>query len=265
MISITSAELNAIIASLIWPASRILGLFAVAPLFGNRSIPQRVKVAMGLLLSVIIAPLIPSVPTVDPMSMTGFLILAQQFVIGLAMGFAMRIIFAAVEMAGELMGLTMGLGFATFFDPVSQGRSSSISQFLGLLMIMLFLVTDTHLMLLAVLVESFTTMPISTEPMGVASFYKLVIWGGEIFAAGTQLALPIIAALLITNIALGILTRAAPQLNLFAIGFPLTLGIGFIVLTLALPYLTTPMQRLLNDGINTVRQISATAPPVYAR
>lgn len=260
MISLTSADLYALIAGLIWPATRILGLIAVAPLFSNRSIPRRLKLTLGLLLSAIVAPVIPAVPLVEPMSMTGMLILAQQFVIGLAMGFAMRIVFSAVEMAGEITGLTMGLGFATFFDPQSQGRSSAISQFLGLLAILLFLAADIHLMMLAALVESFTAMPISPSPMSGEGFYKLVIWGGHIFSAGTQLALPMIAALLITNMALGILTRAAPQLNLFAIGFPLTLGIGFIVLALTLPYLATPLQRLFMDGLDAVRQVGGVSP-----
>lgn len=260
MISISSAELNALIAGLLWPLTRILGLIASAPLFSNNSIPRRVKVAFGVVLAAIVAPTLPALPTVDPMSLDGLLILAQQLVVGLAMGFTMRIAFAAVEMAGEVTGLTMGLGFATFFDPHSQGRSSSINQFLSLLAIMLFLAANVHLMLLAVLVDSFHSLPIAPLPIGAAGMQRLAEWGGRIFSSGVQLALPMIAALLITNMALGILTRAAPQLNLFAIGFPVTLGIGFIVLALALPMLAAPIERLFADGIDTVRQIGNLLP-----
>lgn len=261
MISISSVELQAMVAGLLWPLTRILGLMAAAPLFGNRSIPRRVKVGLGILLTIVVAPVIPSVPDIEPFSLTGLLVVVQQFIIGVAMGFTMRVVFAAVEFAGEVIGLTMGLGFATLFDPQSQGRSSAISQFLGLLMIMMFLALNIHLMLLAILVESFTTIPITGAPMSGAAFYRLAEWGGEIFRAGAQLALPMIAALLITNMALGILTRAAPQLNLFAIGFPLTLGVGFIVILLSLSYLAAPIERLLMDGIEQVRIIGSAAPP----
>jgi len=129
MITITSAELNTWIAAFIWPLTRILGLISAAPLFGNLTVPIRAKLGLGVMLSLIIAPNVPSLPALDPMSLPGLLILTQQLIIGLGMGFAMRIVFAAIEMAGELSGMTMGLGFATFFDPQSQGHSSAISQF----------------------------------------------------------------------------------------------------------------------------------------
>jgi flagellar biosynthetic protein FliR len=261
MITVTSAELNALIAGLIWPLTRILGLIAAAPLFGNRSIPARVKLGLAILLTIIVAPVIPPVPRIELVSLSGLLIVMQQIIIGLAMGFAMRIVFAAIEFAGEVIGLTMGLGFATFFDPQTQGRSSAISQFLGLLAIMLFLASNIHVMLLAVLVESFTTLPIAGAPMTGGGFYRLAEWGGRIFSAGTQLALPMVAALLITNMALGILTRAAPQLNLFAIGFPLTISVGFIVILLSLPYLATPVGALFIEGIDMVRQIAGVSAP----
>lgn len=260
MISISSAELNMLVASLIWPLTRIMGLISVAPLFGNRSVPARVKLGLGILLTVVVAPAIPPVPQIEPISMLGLLIVVQQFLIGIAMGFSMRVVFAAVEYAGEVIGLTMGLGFATLFDPQSQGRSSAISQFLGLLTIMLFLALNIHLMLLAVLIESFTSLPIGDTTLTGGMFYRLTEWGGRIFSAGLQLALPVVAALLITNMALGILTRAAPQLNLFAIGFPLTLGVGFIVLLLSLPYLVTPLENVFMEGLDKARQISTAAP-----
>ncbi|KRB93331.1 flagellar biosynthetic protein FliR [Noviherbaspirillum sp. Root189] len=254
MITLTSAELNTWIASFLWPLTRILGLIATAPLFGNLSIPVRVKLGLGIMLALVIAPTVPALPAIDPMSLAGMLVLMQELVIGLAMGFAMRVVLAAVEMAGEVCGLTMGFGFATFFDPQTRARSSAIAQFLALLTLMIFLATNIHLMLLSTLAESFISMPVSALPGGAGGFRALANWGGLIFSAGVQLSLPIIAALLTTNIALGILTRAAPQLNLFGIGFPVTLGAGFIVLALMLPYLATPIERLFNEGLLFIQQ-----------
>ncbi|MGZ3235966.1 MAG: flagellar biosynthetic protein FliR [Burkholderiaceae bacterium] len=256
MLTVTTAQMNLWIAAFIWPLTRILGLIAAAPLFGNVSVPATIKIAFGALLALMVAPNLHDFPTVDPMSMAGLLILAQQLVIGLSMGFAMRIVFAGVEMAGEVIGLTMGLGFATFFDPQSQGRSSAISQFLSLLILMLYLAANVHLMMIAALFDSFNTLPIAAGPLGAHSMQKLATWGGIIFSAGVQLSLPIVAALLITNAALGILTRAAPQLNIFGIGFPIALGAGFIMISLALPYLASPFGRLLQDGIDQIHQIT---------
>ena len=261
MITLSSAELNTWIAAFLWPLTRILGLIATAPLFGNLSIPVRVKLGLGIMLTLVIAPTVPAVPAADPMSLAGLLITIQQLVIGLAMGFAMRIVFAAVEMAGEVAGLTMGFGFATFFDPQTRARTSAIAQFLSLLTLMLFLALNIHLSMLATLAESFISMPISAMPAGDSAFRQIANWGGLIFSAGAQLALPVIAALLLTNIALGVLTRAAPQLNLFGIGFPITLGAGFIVIALMLPYLTAPLERLFHQGLQTVGTLPTANQP----
>jgi flagellar biosynthetic protein FliR len=149
----------------------------------------------------------------------------------------------------------MGLGFATFFDPMSSGRSSAVSQFLALIATMAFLATNAHLALLSALAESFVTMPVSATPMSAGAPLELARWGARIFSAGLQLSLPIVAALLITNVALGILTRAAPQLNIFGIGFPVTLGVGLLVLSLSLPYLGAPIVNLFNQGIEAVRSL----------
>lgn len=259
MITLTSAELNTWIAALLWPLTRILGLIAVAPVFGNTSVPVRVKIGLGVMLALIVAPTLPVLPATDPMSLPGLLILVQQLIIGLGMGFAMRIIFAAVEMAGTITGMTMGLSFASFFDPQSQGQSNSISQFLVLLATLAFLAVNGHLLLLAALAHSFSTLPISASPLGGQMFRQIADWGGIIFSAGIQLSLPMVAALLITNIALGILSRAAPQLNLFGIGFPVTLTVGFVVIGLALPYLATPLERLFQQGIEMAGQMVAVA------
>ncbi len=253
MLTLTSIELNAWIAGLLWPLSRILGLVAAAPLFGNAAVPVSTKVSLGVLLAMIIAPTVPALPATDPMSMAGLLILTQEMLIGLAMGFSIRIVFAAIEMAGEISSLTMGLGFASFFDPQTKGRSSAISQFLTMLATLMFLTVNGHLVLLAALAESFVSLPISASPINGGGFQQLAAWGGEIFRSGVQISLPIVAALLLTNVALGILTRAAPQLNIFGIGFPVTLGVGLLVLAMVLPYLAVPFQNMFLRGIETAR------------
>ena len=259
MLTLSSIEINAWIAGLLWPLTRILGLVAAAPLFGHASVPNQVKVLLGVLLALIIAPTVPAVPAVDPMSWAGLLILVQELLTGLAMGFAMRLVFAAIEYAGELASNVMGFSFASFFDPTTQGRSAAISQFLSMVATMAFLAVNAHLVLLAALSESFTSLPISSSPISLAAPLELARLGSRIFSAGLQLSLPIIAALLITNVALGILTRAAPQLNIFGIGFPITLGVGMLTLSVALPYLNTPIQNLFNEGIEAGRRIPRAA------
>lgn len=253
MLTLTSIELNTWIAALLWPLSRILGLIAASPLLGNAAVPASVKISLGVMLAMIIAPTVPALPATDPMSLPGLLILTQEMLVGLAMGFTIRIVFAAIEMVGEISSLTMGLGFASFFDPQTRGRSSAISQFLVMVSTLLFLSVNAHLVLLAALAESFISLPISAQPIHSGGFQQLAAWGAEIFRSGVQIALPIVAALLLTNVALGILTRAAPQLNIFGIGFPVTLGVGLLVLAMVLPYLGTPLQNLFLRGIETVR------------
>ncbi|MCH8618816.1 flagellar biosynthetic protein FliR [Undibacterium sp. TS12] len=257
MISFSSNELIALINSFIWPLTRILGLIAVAPPFGNNTVPVQIKLSFGIVLALIVAPTLPLTPDLDPISLNGVLVLAQQLIIGIGMGFVMRMVFSSIEMAGEVSGLTMGLGFATFFDPQTQGRSSAIAQFLVLTATLLMLTMNVHLAMLEALVGSFQTIPISTTfQMGFNS-HKLVIWGEEIFSVGMRLSLPIVAALLVTNVALGILTRAAPQLNLFGIGFPITIGVGFLMVALIMPYLLLPLQNLFQHGIEAMQSMGA--------
>lgn len=257
MISFTSAEFNAMIASFLWPLTRILGLLSVAPLFGNVTVPKRVKLGLGVMLAFIVAPAIPMLPTIDPLSFSGVLMLMQQSLIGIAMGFTMRIVFACVELAGEMVGLSMGLGFATFFDPQTKGRSIAISQFLSLMMILMYLVLNVHLALLATLAESFSTLPISSVPINGRVFQEMALWGGKIFSTGVQLALPIVAALLIINVGLAVLARSAPQLNLFGIGFPVTLAVGFMMLAVVVPYMGTPLERLFQEGLEMVQKVAS--------
>ncbi|HEV7814106.1 MAG TPA: flagellar biosynthetic protein FliR [Janthinobacterium sp.] len=256
MLTFSSAELNTWVAALLWPLTRILGLITAAPILGNASFPITSKVGLGVFLAILIGPAVPAAQAADPMSLGGLMVVLQELLIGVGMGFAIRIVFGAVEFAGEISSLTMGLGFASFFDPASQGRSSAVSQFMAALGTLLFLASNAHLVLLSALAESFTTLPISATPLNGAGFRQLAEWGVKVFSSGLQLSLPIVAALLLTNIALGILTRAAPSLNLFGIGFPITLTAGFIVIAATLPYLTGPLDNLFMQGIEASRSLA---------
>lgn len=251
MISITSMQLDAWLAALIFPLVRILAMISSSPIFGNKQVPARVKIGLSVLLAIIIAPTITNIPQVPVGSPQGLLIIIQQIIIGVAMGFTMRLIFTAVEMAGEFAGLQMGLGFASFYDPVNASFTPVIAQWLGVIATLAFLALNAHLLLISALAESFQTLPIGSM-MPTRSFLGVAEWGGSIFAFALQISLPILAALLITNLALGILTRAAPQLNLFAVGFPITLAIGFFVLALSMPYFSPLLDRLAQQGQGTM-------------
>jgi flagellar biosynthetic protein FliR len=251
MISVTSAQLDAWLAALVFPLVRILAMISTSPVLGNQQVPKRVKIGLSVLLAILIAPTIPSIPQVSVGSPQGLLIIIQQIIIGVAMGFTMRLIFTAIEMAGELAGLQMGLGFASFYDPVNSSYSPIVARWLGMIAILAFLATDGHLYMLSALAESFTTLPVGSA-ISNEGFYSVASWGSSIFTFGLQIALPIVAALLITNIALGILTRAAPQLNLFAVGFPITITIGFVVLTLSMPYFIPLFDRLIQEGLSAM-------------
>lgn len=260
MVSITSELLQTWIINLLWPLTRVMGVIAVAPIFSRSSIPNKVKLGFGIMLTLIIVPTLPPLPQFEIFSFQGLLILVQQLIIGLAIGFSMRLVFAAVDIAGQLIGMTMGLGFASFFDP-TQGQSTAVNRFLGLLAMLVFLSVDGHLMIVTAVANSFVTMPIALTGGGINPM-KIAMWGEVIFSAGLLLALPAVAALLITNMALGILTRTAPQLNLFGIGFPITLSMGFLVLALALPGMLRPIEKIIEQGASNMSEVASPASTV---
>lgn len=262
MITVSSAQLYAWIAEFLWPLTRILGLLAAAPLFNHTAIPPRVKVGLGVLIAVLVGPTVGPLPGADPFSATGVAILFHQLMTGLAMGFMMRLVFAAVDLAGEIISMTMGLSFATFYDPSSQGHTSAISRFMSLLTLMVLLAIDAHLHIISVLANSFQTFPIAPPSVASFQFRSIVLGAGSIFSFALQLALPVAGALLITNLALGILTRAAPQLNIFAIGFPITLATGFVVLTLSLTPMASPLQQQIRHAVKQVEKAVSAAATV---
>ena len=252
MISFTSAELNAWIAAFVFPLARILTLLAAAPPFNNAGLPTRVRLALGLALTMVISPALPPVPPIEPTSAVGVLILAQQMIIGLAMGFVLRLVFSAIDLAGTMISTQMGLGFATAYDPQTTSQTPVVAELISMLAILVFLAIDGHLMVLATLVRSFTELPVGTWTISEASWLNIANAGGVIFASGVMLALPAVVALLVTNVALGVLGRVAPQLNLIVIGFPITIFLGFIALYVGMSHLVAPLRQLFEHGLQSM-------------
>lgn len=252
MLSFTSAQLDAWITAFLFPLARIFGLLASAPIFNNAAQPQRIRLSAGLVITLAIVPVLPPMPAVPPGSWHGFVILAQQMLIGVLLGFTLRIAFAAIDVAGDLIGMQMSLSFAVFYDPQNAGQSPVLAEFLGLLAMLIFLAMNGHLLTLQVLVESFRLLPITATPFGTGSFASMLAWSSVLFSAGLLLALPLITALLIANLAMGVLARVAPQLNIFAVGFPVTLTAGFIVLMFSIPYFGTAIERLFENAFRAM-------------
>ena len=252
MISVSTAELNAWIAAFLFPLARILALLAAAPPFNNAGLPMQIRLALGLAITFAVAPALPAIAPIEPASNAGLLILAQQMIIGFAMGFAMRLVFSAIDLAGTMISNQMGLGFATAYDPQSAAQTAVVSEFLGMLSLLVFLAINGHLMVIATLGRSFSVLPVGAGAGASASWLNIANAGGLIFSSGVLLALPVVVALLITNIALGVLGRVAPQLNLMAIGFPITIVLGFSALIVSLSYLAAPLQQLFEFGLQSM-------------
>lgn len=255
MISFTSAQLSTWLAALIFPLARILALIASAPILGDKEVPARIKVGLALAITLVIAPTLDIPAGLDPASAQGLFVLIQQIVAGIIIGFSIRLIFAAVEMAGDLAGMQMGLGFASFYDPQNASFTPVVAQFLGIITGLVFLAADGHLYMLATLSDSFRDFPIGAGVPSANAFRTMAEWGGSMFGHALQFSLPLIGVLLITNLALGILTRSAPQLNIFAVGFPITLAVGFAALLLTIPYLAPLMEYFTRSGLDVVSRI----------
>lgn len=250
MLTFSEAQVMAWLNPILWPFIRTLALFAGMPVFSQRAVPQRVKIGLALFIAVAAQPSLPEMPVVPLDSLPQLLmVVAQQLLIGLSMGFAVRLVFASLEFAGELIGLQMGLNFAGFFDPSTGSQGTASARFLGAMVAFLFIAINGHLMLIQSLVASFQAFPVGEEPFRFLRVAQPQVWGAEVFRMGLWIALPLVTMLLFVNLVLGIISRVAPQLNVFSVGFPLTVSIGLVGLVATLPLMHQPfmiaLERLL--------------------
>ena len=249
MLTFSSGEIEAWVAAFLYPFLRILALMSSAPLFSHASVPVPLRIGLALAISTLVAIPLAGAPFVPPFSAAGGVLVVQQVVVGVGIGLAMQLVFAAVTLAGDLVGLQMGLSFASFIDPQNADQTPIVGGFLSLILMLVFLAINGHLALVAALVDSFRVMPMTPDGWAALDAMRLVEAGAGVFATGLALALPVIGALLLVNLTLGVLTRTAPQLNLFAVGFPITLAVGLVMLLLAMPFALPALQQALERGL----------------
>ncbi|MET0291897.1 MAG: flagellar biosynthetic protein FliR [Steroidobacteraceae bacterium] len=253
--TLTTGQLEAWMALYLWPFFRIAGCLMVAPIFGASFVPARMRMVLALALTVLVAPMIPVQPTVSPFSAEGLAITVQQVLIGVSLGFVVQLIFDSLAMGGQLLANSMGLSFAFNVDPQRGASTPVLGQFYMILATLVFLALNGHLTLIEMLVDGFRTMPVSTSGFGTEGLWTLTRWGEQIFRGALVVALPGLTALLIVNLAFGVVSRAAPSLNLFAIGFPVTLIFGLLIILVGLPSVQTAFVGMMREAFAMIASL----------
>ncbi|MBU1360249.1 MAG: flagellar biosynthetic protein FliR [Gammaproteobacteria bacterium] len=245
MLTFTEAQIMGWLTPVLWPFLRVLGLFTSAPIFSSRAFPVRARIGLAFVVALCAQPMLADQPVVSLDGAAAIGTLVQQVGIGLAIGFAVRLVFTAVELGGEMVGLQMGLNFASFFNPMSNSQTSAVSTFFGNMAVLLFIVINGHLTVLMAVMKSFEVFPIGGSLLEALARVRMYELGTDLFASALWIALPMIGLLLFVNLALGIISRVAPQMNIYAIGFPITLTAGLAGIAFVLPMMEQPLIALL--------------------
>ena len=248
-------DLIALLAHWLYPFLRIGGVLLTAPIIGTRVVPGRVRLVLCLAVSVAIVPVLPIVEIAQPFGFMTMLIGIQQLFIGMLIGLVLRLTFLVVEIAGQVIAQQMGLGFASLVDPQTGLQVPVLSQFYITLATLMFLALDGHLVMIEILAESFAVVPVGMLGINGLALEMVLEWTPALFAGAVAVALPVIIALLIVNISFGVVTRSAPQLNIFAIGFPVIMLFGVLVCYLSLDGLSQHMKYQFDQAFQLLRAV----------
>ncbi len=253
--TVPMSDIAAMVGGFIWPFIRISTMFLAAPVFGSRSVSVRIRIALSFTITLITAPLLTDIPALD-LSLSMLLIALQEVLIGVTIGFILHLAFGALTLAGEQVALSMGLGFASMADPQNGSTVPVVSQVLMILGTLMFLSVGAHIIFIELMVESFRHLPIGENNWDVNTWRNIVAWGSRLFVGAVLIAIPVGAMTLLMYVALGLMTRAAPQMNIFSVGFPLTMLVGFVALFLCIPGMLRRFQLILFEVLDLTRFVS---------
>lgn len=255
MLELTDTQIGTWVATFILPLFRVTAVLMTMPILGTKMLPARIRLYAAMAITVVIVPGLPPLPEIDPLSLRGVLLCAEQVIVGALFGLALQMLFQAFVVAGQVIAVQMGMAFASMMDPANGVNVAVVSQFMTMLVSVLFLVMNGHLVVFEVLTESFTTLPVGNALM-VSHFWEMAGRLSWVLGAGLLLVLPAITALLVVNIAFGVMTRAAPQLNIFSIGFPLTLVLGLVIFWITLADILSHYQLLASEALQWLRELA---------
>ncbi len=250
----SEAQLSAWLAAYLWPLVRISAMLLSSSVFNSRQLPVQIRLFMTLLITWVIAPSLPEQPAIDVLSHEGFVIMLQQILIGVTMGFILQMVFAALVFGGQVVAYSMGLGFASMVDPQNGVQVPVLAQYYLILATLLFLTFNGHLLMIELVADSFHSLPVAVDGISRNSLLEVVAWGSRMFSGGLLIALPIMGAMLLVNMGMGVVMRAAPQLNIFSIGFPITMLMGFALIWVTLPNVMNVFNNLLEEAFQQIMQ-----------
>ncbi len=251
----SETDLLATVSAFVWPFLRIGALFVAMPIFSSHNVPLRVRTMVALLVTILIMPVLPPSPQIDLFSIAGFFVGLQELLIGALFGLILNVVFAAIIFGGQSVAYSMGLGFAALIDPQSGVQVPVVSQLYLILATLLFLQMDGHLLAIQLLADSFHAIPVGLAGLNSDHLWGTIRWSSRLFAAGVLMSLPIISALLLINLGFGVASRSAPQLNIFSVGFPVSLLLGLILTWIGLPGVMDLFGDFLDEGMEVIRQI----------
>lgn len=254
MLELTNAQIGGWVAQFLLPLFRVAALLMSMPIIGTQLVPMRVRLYLSLAIVVVLVPALPPMPVVEALSLQALLLIAEQILIGVMLGFVLQLFFQLFIVSGQMLAMQMGLGFASMVDPANGVSVPVLGQFFNLLVILLFLSMNGHLVVLEILTESFVTLPVGGG-LSTNHYWEVAGKLGWVMGAGLLLVLPAITALLVVNLGFGLMTRAAPQLNIFSIGFPLTLVLGLVVVWVGMADILAQYQIFVSEALAMLREL----------
>ncbi|MCE5364868.1 flagellar biosynthetic protein FliR [Pseudomonas anguilliseptica] len=255
MLELSNEQIGAWVGSFLLPLFRIAALLMFMPIIGTQLVSARVRLYLSLAICVVIMPTLPPMPVIDAINLQAFLWIAQEILIGMMLGFVLQLFFQVFVIAGQIVAMQMGLGFASMIDPANGISVPVIGQVFMILVTLLFLAMNAHLVVFEVLTESFFTLPVGSGFL-VENYWEIANKLSWVMGAALLLVLPAVTALLVVNLAFGVMTRAAPQLNIFSIGFPLTLVLGLVIVWIGMADILAQYQVFATEALQFLREMA---------